>query len=111
MVGETPLTTQEWVLLAIVLTVWLVIIIATVIAVLRAAALPPPTLLVVVLAILTLVTLAAFVVTRQQELATLAGTGFGALAGAVAAVWTRPRGPEEEKVRTLTQATTEPDGL
>lgn len=56
-------------------------------AILRAADRPQPTLLVMSLSMLTLLTVAAFVATSEQDLLTLTGVGLGALAGAVNAVF------------------------
>ena len=62
-----------------------------VVGLLKAGRLPPSVALVISLSILTLVSIIGFIFTLETsnsaELATLAGTGLGALAGAVTAVW------------------------
>lgn len=62
-----------------------------VLGLLRAGKLPPSVALVISLSMLTLVAMVGFIATlddsNSAELATLAGTGLGALAGAVTAVW------------------------
>jgi len=62
-----------------------------VLGLLRAGKLPPSVALVISLSLLTLVAMVGFIATindsNSAELATLAGTGLGALAGAVTAVW------------------------
>jgi predicted MFS family arabinose efflux permease len=65
-------------------------------AILRAAKYPQPTLLVMSLSMLTLLSVAAFVATDEVDLLTLTGVGFGALAGAVNAVFANrnPNAPE-----------------
>lgn len=52
---------------------------------------PAPAMLTITLGLLTLVSLLAFVLTRQNVLATLAATGLGALAGSLTNVLQRPR--------------------
>lgn len=74
-------------LLMFALIMWAVLTALTIITVVRSAKMPPPMALVVALTAVTLLTIAAFVFTEQQELATLAGMGIGALSGAVAAAW------------------------
>ena len=59
----------------------------TIYAALKAADHPPPIALVVVLTSVTLALISAYLLSRDQELLTLAGMGLGALSGAVAAVW------------------------
>lgn len=57
------------------------------VAILRAASLPHPALLVAVLGVLTSLSVVGFILTEATPLATLAGAGMGAIAGAVTAMY------------------------
>jgi len=74
-------------LIAVVLTLWLILILGSGWLVVRAAKFPPPLALVLTLSIVTLVCIAAFVVTRDQVVLQLASVGLGAIAAAVATTW------------------------
>jgi hypothetical protein len=78
--------TDLW-LLAVVLTMWLLLILGSGFMVLKASKSPPPLALVLVLSMVTLVCIAAFVVTKDQVILQLASVGLGALAAAVATTW------------------------
>lgn len=74
-------------LLAVVLTLWLILILGSGFLILRASQSPPPMALVMVLSEVTLVCIAAFVISRDQVILQLASVGLGALAAAVATTW------------------------
>jgi hypothetical protein len=98
---ESPewITGDQLGLVAVVLTLWLVLILGSGWLVIKAAKFPPPLALVLVLSVVTLVCIAAFVVTRDQVVLQLASVGLGAIAAAVATTWsvlTRRRDEDPE---------------
>jgi hypothetical protein len=66
-------------------------------AIVKAGRLPAPLALITALTILSTLALFGFVATNAEPLATIAATGVGAIAGAVASVWrTEPDEKEQE---------------
>lgn len=84
-------------LAVLALLLWAGMTVFTIWTVVQVATRPPPVALVVALTTTTLLIVGAFIVTRSQELATLAGTGLGALSGAVAATWQYRLGDKKDE--------------
>lgn len=82
--------------LAITAVSFMVTALVLVISIYKAGRLPPAIALVIALSILTLFSMAGFIATQNAELATLAGTGLGAIAGAVTAVWQERKGDKHD---------------
>lgn len=94
MTGWDDLADWPW-LVVVILGLFMAFGALLVWSLLRAASFPPPASLVVALGLLTFLALAGYIASDQTELATLAATGFGALAGAVSSQFTS-RGHDDD---------------
>jgi hypothetical protein len=87
-----------WISMAVISLVILGIAILLVFGLIRAGMLSPSVALVIALSILALVSILGFMLVRDAELITVAGTAVGAIAGAVTAVWSaekKDEGPQD----------------
>lgn len=97
-------TDGEWWLLVLALLLMTLVVGGVGFAILQSAKYPQPTMLVMSLSLLTMLIVATYVVSEQEDLLTLTGVGLGALAGAVNAMFvgnpSAKGGPEPPEVGT-----------
>lgn len=84
-----------WVMVIAVLTT-IILTIILIWAILKLRKEPHPTVLIMTLGVVTIVVILTFALTKQNVLATLAGTGLGALAGSLTNVL-RPKDKDQDK--------------
>ena len=73
-------------------------------AIIKVRSEPAPAMLTITLGLLTLVSLMAFALTRQDVLATLAATGLGALAGSLTNILQSPPKVKKDETITITES-------